>query len=208
MRTRSAPRPRGTMVAAAVLSLGAASLAAAETYDPVSPAPAVRAAEAADIPGQEIINRSDGSRLGIWDDGTSNGNRSATHRSAGYERRKTLTWRFQDRGDGTWRIRNETAGQLCLATESAPAVGVRVILGKCDADDPAQSWRTVPEQTDLPHDDPGGTATGWWSLRPADSTELAAAVERIGADFSGVLLYRATNSVDRLWHQARPWRSW
>ncbi|MFF1508080.1 RICIN domain-containing protein [Streptomyces sp. NPDC058326] len=132
-------------------------------------------------------------------------------RNAGRRRdlqpQRRLTWRFEDQGDGTRQIRNETAG-TCLATQGAPAVGVRVVMKTCDAGNPAQSWRMVAGQTDLPSADPGGTATGWWSLRPADAPKYAAAAEVIGAVHSAIFLYRATNSADRLWHHARPWQSW
>ncbi|MFG2650386.1 RICIN domain-containing protein [Streptomyces sp. NPDC048436] len=208
MRTRPFSRLRGTLTAAVAVafSLSAASLAAADTSP--SHAPAARAAKAADIRGHEIINRSDGSRMGIWSDQDFDGAWSATHRGVGYEERKTMTWRFEDQGDGTWQIRNETVDKLCLATERAPAVGVRVIMKTCDTGNPAQSWRMVAEQTEPASEDPGGTTTGWWSLRPADSTKYAAAPQAIGAVHSEILLYRATNSADRLWHHARPWQSW
>ncbi|MEV0522061.1 RICIN domain-containing protein [Streptomyces sp. NPDC050439] len=206
MRTRPISRLRGTLATAVVFSLSAASLAAADTSD--SPAPAARDAKAADIRGQEITNRADGSRLGIWSDFSTAGAAAATHRSASYEERETLTWRFEDQGDGIWQIRNEKRDKLCLATEKAAAVGVKVVMKTCDTGNPNQSWRMVAEQTALSPEEPGNSTTGWWSLRPADSTKYAAAPLGIGPVHSEIFLYRAANSADRLWHHARPWKSW
>ncbi|GGX09350.1 RICIN domain-containing protein [Streptomyces chryseus] len=212
MQIRSGFRSRrllyGALSAAALMTL-CAGLSPGHASTPGPTSTVARAAEPAEFVHQEIVNRADGSRMVTWDDRTTTGALAATARHAAYEQRETNQWHFQEQeGEDAWQIRNEKAGSLCLQPAGAPAVGVSVVLRTCEEGNPAQSWRIVKEETDLATGQPGGTSTGWWTLRPDTAPRLAAAVDRVGGNESTISLYRATNSADRLWHHERPWRSW
>lgn len=151
---------------------------------------------------QEIVNRADGSRMESFNDSKNAGTALATIRAAVFDERTVVGWELEKHDDGTWVIRSEEAG-LCLQPASTPAVGVAVSMENCNGST-AQSWKIVSESTSTGAQGP----TGWWSLRPAGNTKLAAAVDTIGGAYSTVSLYRATNSADRLWHHEDPGQSW
>ncbi|MFE2373820.1 RICIN domain-containing protein [Streptomyces sp. NPDC059398] len=151
---------------------------------------------------QEIVNRADGSRMESFNDSKAAGTALATIRAAVFDKRVVVGWELERRSDSTWVIRSEEAG-LCLQPTSTAAVGVAVSMENCDGS-AAQSWKIVPESTNTGAEG----ATGWWSLRPAGNTRLAAAVDTVGGAYSTVSLYRATNSADRLWHHEDPGQSW
>lgn len=159
-----------------------------------------------DIRHQEIVDKADGGRLSIWDDNANPGVLAGTIRqpNSNYENRTSVMWELEQRDDGSWTLRNEKNATLCLQTETAPAADVRLVVQTCN-DSSLQAWRLVPEQTDLT---PSAGRTGWWSLRPALNTRLAAAPSATGGAYSDIRLFRATNSDDRLWHYQPAWHSW
>ncbi|WP_327293558.1 MULTISPECIES: RICIN domain-containing protein [unclassified Streptomyces] len=137
-----------------------------------------------------------------FNDSKDAGTALATIRAAAFDKRAVVGWELERHDDGTWAVRSEEAG-LCLQPKSTAAVGVAVSMENCNGST-AQSWKIVPESTSTGVQGP----TGWWSLRPAGDTKLAAAVDTVGGAYSTVSLYRATNSADRLWHHATPGQSW
>ncbi|MEU9444663.1 hypothetical protein AB0D42_28040 [Streptomyces sp. NPDC048304] len=159
-----------------------------------------------DIRHQEIVDKADGGRLSTWDDNASAGVAASTIRqpNSDYESRTSVMWELEQQDDGSWVIRNEKNATLCLQPSSDPAPNVLVVVQVCNGS-ALQSWRLVPEQTDLAA---SAGSTGWWSLRPASNTRLAAAPSTTGGAYSDIRLFRATNSDDRLWHHQPARHSW
>jgi hypothetical protein len=197
--TTNSPRARRVLTnllpaAAAAMVLGATAV----------PSQAAVPAESRNL---EVVNKADGGRLSAWDDNATPNAWAATIRqpNSDYEQRTSTQWALQDQGDGTWVLRNEKNTTVCLQPSAPPAADVRIVLQPCDAGNALQRWKIVREKTDL-----NRTAgyTGWWTLRPAQNTRLAAAPSTVGGAYSDIRLFRATNSDDRLWHAQQPGRSW
>ncbi|MFI5828699.1 RICIN domain-containing protein [Streptomyces sp. NPDC051578] len=165
-----------------------------------------QAADVTDARHQEIINRADGGRLSSWDDATHDGVAASTIREPNdnYEARTSTQWELEQQNDGTWLVRNEKNAGLCLQPTTTATINAVVVLKRCTGER-IQTWQIVPEETDL---DLAAGSTGWWSLRPADNPMLAAAPVTVGGAYSGIRLFRATNSADRLWHHQSARHSW
>ena len=197
--TTSSPRARRVM--AGLLPAAAATMMLAAAAMPS------QAAARGDSRNLEVVNKADGGRLSAWDDNAAPNVWAGTIRqpNSDYEQRTSTQWALQPQGDGTWVLRNEKNTTVCLQPSAAPAADVRIVLQSCDAGNSLQRWKIVREKTDL-----NGAAgdTGWWSLRPAQNTALAAAPSTVGGAYSDIKLFRATNSSDRLWHAQPPGKSW
>lgn len=194
MTTRGAAGTRRNMLLL-LPALAVATLVAATAPSQAAPGDQSR--------NQQIINKADGSRIGTYQDSTGAGNTIHTFRTADYDKRATLQWALQEHSsDGTVVVRNEKNTTMCLQPGSTPASGVELVIQPCDGSE-IQKWRMVREQTGQ-----NTAATGWWSLRPASNTQLAAAPYGLGSGGGKVRLQQATNSSDRLWHHQNAGESW
>ncbi|MEV4505594.1 RICIN domain-containing protein [Streptomyces klenkii] len=155
------------------------------------------------VRNQVIVNRADGGRLSAYSDAAQPGANAMTIRDPKWDTRTSDQWKLERQDDGSWLVISEKNPSVCLQPKSEAKAGVFLVLqpstGSRD-----QTWQLVSERTDLA----ATGRTGWWSLRPTTDTSLAVAPTSIGGDWSDLKLYRATDSVDRLWHHQDADESW
>ncbi|WP_326696097.1 RICIN domain-containing protein [Streptomyces sp. NBC_01754] len=159
-------------------------------------------ASAADRTGQDLINRTDGSRLALYGDSTAEGATAVSLRDPGWKH-KTEVW---DEAGGRWEngrytltFKNQAADKCLQPADAKPTRGTTIVVRTCDGSD-LQRWVLRPE---------GDNNSRWWIWQPKVDTGLAMTLNRYN-DGSWNTLYLDTSypSADRLWHLADDNTSW
>lgn len=161
-----------------------------------------RSASAADRTGQDLINRTDGSRLALFGDSTADGTTAVSLRDPAWKH-KAEEW---DEVGGRWEggrftltLKNKAADKCLQPSDAKPTRGTTIVVRTCDGSD-LQRWVLRPE---------GDNNSRWWIWQPKVDTDLAMALNRYN-DGSWNTLHLDTSypSADRLWHLADNNTSW
>ncbi|MET8706769.1 RICIN domain-containing protein [Streptomyces californicus] len=159
-------------------------------------------ASAADRAGQDLINRTDGSRLALYSDSTAENAVAVSLRDPAWKH-KTEVW---DEAGGQWEngrytltFKNKAANKCLQPADAKPTRGTTVVVRTCDGSD-LQRWVLRPE---------GDNNSRWWIWQPKVDTDLALTLNRYN-DGSWNTLHLDTSypSADRLWHLANDNTSW
>ncbi|MGA5581314.1 RICIN domain-containing protein [Streptomyces thermodiastaticus] len=153
-------------------------------------------ASAADRTSQDLINKTDGSRLALLSDSTGEGTAAITLRDPAW-RYRTEVW---DEVNGRWEngrytltLRNSAATKCLQPATENPTRGTGIVVRTCNGSD-LQRWVLRPEYTET---------SRWWVWQPKVNDRLAMTLKRY-SDGSWDTLYLDTSypSDDRLWHLA------
>jgi hypothetical protein len=159
-------------------------------------------ATAADRAGQDLINKSDGSRLALLGNSTAEGATAITLRDPAWNY-SSEAW---DEVGGKWEngnytltFKNQAANRCLQPSSAAPTRGTTIVVRTCDGSD-LQRWVLRPEYDNN---------SRWWLWEPKTNTNLAVAPNRY-SDGSWDTLYLDTAypSDDRLWRMANNDSSW
>ncbi|WP_405936917.1 hypothetical protein OG338_09605 [Streptomyces sp. NBC_00726] len=154
---------------------------------------------------QDLINKTDGSRLALYVDGTGEGAPAVTLRDpAYYSKYRTEAWDAeQSIVDGAVHItlRNRAANKCLQPALNEPTRGSGIVVKTCNGS-ALQSWVRQAEMV-------GNHNTGWWVWRPVTNPDLAMTLHRHN-DGAWASLYLDTSypSADRLWKLAPNDQAW
>ncbi|MER6330774.1 RICIN domain-containing protein [Streptomyces sp. NPDC001034] len=159
-------------------------------------------ASAADRTDQDLVNKSDGSRLALLGNATGEGTTAITLRDPGW-RYGTEAW---DEVDGRWEsagytltFKNRAAGKCLQPSSATPARGTTIVVRNCDGSD-LQRWVLRPEYDNN---------SRWWLWQPKVDTKLAVALNRYNdGSWDTLYLDTAYPSDDRLWRITPNDSSW
>lgn len=157
---------------------------------------------AADNTGQDLINKSDGSRLALYGDSVAEGATAVSLRDPAWNH-KTEAW---DQVNGRWEsggytvtLRNQAANRCLQPSSATPVRGTTIVVRTCDGSD-LQRWVLRPEY---------GENSRWWLWEPKVNTKLAVALNRYNdGSWNTLYLDTAYPSDDRLWNLAPNNTSW
>lgn len=143
--------------------------------------------------GENLVNRMDGSTLGLLDDNAPDSRVVSLRDHSKYHYLRSTVWtaelNLDPNGEWVGTLHNAANGR-CLQPGTAQALKFdHVVLKPCDGS-PIQQWTL--------RSDPG---TNWWLWRPALNPSVALAAGSYGyADgYDGLYLDTAYPSADRLW---------
>ncbi|MEV6981653.1 RICIN domain-containing protein [Sphaerisporangium sp. NPDC051017] len=190
----SSTRPFGRSALALASAAAATAVLAA-----LSPSAAQADATAPDE--RQLINRMDGSRLALMNDGTGEGAVAITLRSPGWQY-KTAKWINTYDADGNMTIKNVAAGKCLQPATASPKAGDGLVVKTCDGS-AAQKWTYRWEES-------GNGNSTWFALRPKSAPGLAItlAVYQGSGSWDTLYLDRDQNSTDRLWRFLRDGQTW
>ncbi|MCQ9178325.1 RICIN domain-containing protein [Streptomyces sp. IBSBF 2953] len=159
-------------------------------------------ASAADRTGQDLINKTDGSRLALQGDSTGDGAIANSLRDPNWHY-KSEVW---DEVNGKWEdgsysltFRNQAADKCLQPSTDTPARGTTVVVRTCNGSD-VQRWVLRPEYDNT---------SRWWLWQPKVNNKLAVALNRYNdGSWDTLYLDTAYPSDDRLWRLANNDTNW
>ncbi|MFE7428889.1 hypothetical protein ACF1BP_03375 [Streptomyces sp. NPDC014735] len=176
------------VLAAAVLAVAGL---AASGQAPVSAAP---------LPGQDLINKMDGSRLALLGNSTAEGATGITLRDPAWKYSTERweidlsAWQADAPHTYTATLRNEAANKCLQPAAATPQRGTTVVVRTCDGSR-LQKWSLYPERV-------GDSYTGWWMYRPMVDEKLALSLNKYNdGSWDSLYLNIAQPSSDRLWRR-------
>jgi hypothetical protein len=159
-------------------------------------------ASAADRTGQDLINKSDGSRLALHGNSTGDGALAISLRDPSWNY-STEVWdevggRWEN-GSYTLTFKNQAADRCLQPSSATPTRGTTIVVRTCDGSG-LQRWVLRPEYD---------KNSRWWLWEPQVNTNLAVAPNRYNdGSWNTLYLDTAYPSDDRLWRLGVNDKSW